>query len=607
MKYYNNKGFTLIETMIVLGIMSTVSVAGINSYLTEEELKADQRFSLQVKSIVDAVDHRLATDGFDAALWGSKRTWGSQSEISDDLIEKKLNTTGSNCPNGEWVPTNTVVNDVRLLDCGLFKKKQPKYKMSAELLVDSIGFVEGFNIYVDFANEDVFKDKYMNLKKSMINIKSFPDKEMSGEKLSSFINKNTGLDMTTLDCTTNQLDCSMTYSLSRASEFEYLRADGGNDLMNNINFIANKNSAPLTCITWNKDSSGNWTVAPDTECGIGIFEGTPVSAELFVNGTVSGQNVVLQETCKVFEWDDINKIAHTNNGKTAPCGFYNDGSSVIQVVDNISSNNAIINSANIENVIARNVTSESLSARTLKAISKLEVQGLVDFNNDVLFKNNASVDGILNAVSINTSYIAANTVKTNDIISDSNTIDIHNNVNSLKNIDIQGHLKSNNGLTVNGNSSLNGTTTTKGLTVSGASNFNNHVSFNSTAYASKGIRLGSGALNGGCTNSTVVYNQSNTDQLLICSGGRYVVLETNASPSVRTVSASAVGYRWATARAYCGGHEVRVGGGGGCSTSVGYTRMPYNGPTGTNGWQISCDTDKKTNSTATSHVLCMQK
>ena len=119
---------------------------------------------------------------------------------------------------------------------------------------------------------------------------------------------------------------------------------------------------------------------------------------------------------------------------------------------------------------------------------------------------------------------------------------------------------------------------------------NNSKSYTNSEIAKVKARI---SLIENCNRQGKLYNTSSKSCVAVSSKPKFV-----------TKSAKGSAHRWGKAKVSCPSSYVMIGGGGGCSTPVGYNRMPYNGPSG-NGWLIQCDTDKKVTSTATVHVRCM--
>lgn len=105
--------------------------------------------------------------------------------------------------------------------------------------------------------------------------------------------------------------------------------------------------------------------------------------------------------------------------------------------------------------------------------------------------------------------------------------------------------------------------------------------------------------------------QSEVLNILACNrNGQFFDSATQAcsgsEPEVRTVISSGSAFRFATAKASCGGDEVLVGGGGICASEHGTMMMPRSFPDG-NGWNVACDTTLKIDTTAQAYALCLKK
>lgn len=69
------------------------------------------------------------------------------------------------------------------------------------------------------------------------------------------------------------------------------------------------------------------------------------------------------------------------------------------------------------------------------------------------------------------------------------------------------------------------------------------------------------------------------------------------------VTASNTAFRWPSATATCPAGTVIAGGGGSCTSSVGWMFLNASQPSG-NGWYASCDTEKKVTASITVFALC---
>lgn len=113
-----NKGFTLIEALIVTTMAGAGAVAAI-SYQGEEAKKTKaSSFIQEISSIINGVDGRIAIDGYNEALW-TKKSWLNESEIVHDLIKKQLIAVDSNCTGGTWLPQMQSEKKTSLIKCGL--------------------------------------------------------------------------------------------------------------------------------------------------------------------------------------------------------------------------------------------------------------------------------------------------------------------------------------------------------------------------------------------------------------------------------------------------------------------------------------------------------
>lgn len=78
----------------------------------------------------------------------------------------------------------------------------------------------------------------------------------------------------------------------------------------------------------------------------------------------------------------------------------------------------------------------------------------------------------------------------------------------------------------------------------------------------------------------------------------------SSSPKTRVVTASVTAFRWPGAAAMCPAGTLVVGGGGTCSSSIGWMFLNNSYPYG-NGWYASCDTEQKVTASITTYAVCL--
>tara|TARA_Y100001960_G_scaffold332700_1_gene434295 strand:+ start:19908 stop:21644 length:1737 start_codon:yes stop_codon:yes gene_type:complete len=391
-------GFTLVESVIALSLAGAGTTL-LLAHQSEESKKTEALiFANEVTSIVNAVDHRVAIDGYDPSLW-SKTSWSNEEDIVKNLISKDLVSVDSNCSGGSWVPTIASEAKTKLTECNLWKnRKNIDMSMSANMNLDSVGFIQSFDLVFKITNDKDFEDYFINIKRGLANVKANPNKEIAGLHTYNLISLSTSKDITASECFNDPSDCAFKASFNRSGGNEYLRVDGENSMIgSHISFVDTKGNAPLKCIRWentNRDGTGVWTQKSDENCGVGIYNKTPVSVEITAD-TGTFKNVVLDKECVVYEWNGSNIV---DNGKRSPCGMTNNGSEIYQTVENSIANTATFNelyseTAEINVAKISEIQTALLNAEVVNIKTELKVEGESVFNGIVNVNNDLKVSG----------------------------------------------------------------------------------------------------------------------------------------------------------------------------------------------------------------------
>lgn len=425
-------GFSLMESLIVMTVGGALTAGTISMVSENANEEAGIRFIKEASDIVNAVDKRIAIDGYGLSTWTST-SWNNETEIVNNLIKKELTSKElDSCSGGEWLPSDSTKEKDSIIACNLWEsRKDNGVEMSAELGRDSVGLIKDFNLLLSFENEEAFSENFKYMKRGFIEEKAKRNREDNGVNNFEVVSLLTGEEMTTSECINSPTDCAFKLSFNRIGGNEYLRADGSNSILGeHLTFMEANGDAPLKCIKWDAEEGENPTEwgdpSVDSDCGIGIYLGedngfdpVPVMVDVVADsGTF--KNVTLNRNCTLYNWDDTNKTA-VDSGKTTPCGMINNGTEVIQVVDNTIANigyilelqaeTAAINTANINTTLANTVTVNNLTTKTLNT-KTLEVLDLivngdstfegkvtfnqkVTFNEDITAKQNVNVKGNL--------------------------------------------------------------------------------------------------------------------------------------------------------------------------------------------------------------------
>jgi type II secretory pathway pseudopilin PulG len=445
-------GFTLIESVLALSLAGAGTTL-LLAHQSDESKKTEALiFANQVTSIINAVDHRVAIDGYDPLLW-SKTSWSNEEDIVKNLISKDLVSVNSNCGGGSWVPTVASEAKTKLTECNLWKnRKNIDMSMSANMNLDTVGFIQSFDLIFKIIDDKDFEDYFINIKRGLANVKANPNKEIAGLHTYNLISLSTLLDITASECFNNPSDCAFKASFNRSGGNEYLRVDGENSMIgSHISFVDTKGNSPLKCVRWentNRDGTGTWTQKSDEDCGVGIYNKTPVAVEVTAD-TGTFKNVVLDKECVVYEWNGSNII---DNGKRSPCGMTNNGTEIYQTVEN-----TIANTATFSELYAE--TAEINIAKISEIQTALLNAEVVNINKELKVDGESAFNGIVN---VNNDLKVSGETKTKDLTVTNNT--------NVKNLVATGDTKLNN-LTTTGNSNLNNVTI-KNLTVTGDTKLN---------------------------------------------------------------------------------------------------------------------------------------
>lgn len=401
-------GLTLIETLFSISIGTSFFLGVINYMLEESRQEAVQRFANESYDIIRAVDHRIAIDGYNNTLW-NKTSWVDEDEIKNNLIKKELTSKfSSNCSGGEWEPTSASEENVKLITCNQWTgRSSDGEKMSAELVNDSVGFIEGFNLYISYPDKKDFKKKFTNMRKATNKLLANRSQEISGLHSIDIVSLNTKSEITMQTCLANTADCAMRFSLNRNGGNEYLRVDGLNSMIaDHITFIESKDQSPMKCVRWKntkRDGTGTWSREIDEECGIGIYknEPHPIMVDV-VADTGTFKSIVLDQECKVFGWNGTTVV---DTGVASPCGMLNDDSAgeMIQVIDNIQSKESSIGqlyagTARMKDLFINDIVAKTITSEIAEITSRLKTDLISSYSgsNLITVSSNLTLKEMLN-------------------------------------------------------------------------------------------------------------------------------------------------------------------------------------------------------------------
>lgn len=464
-------GFTLIESMIALSISATIAGITINEISESNKVNHGQKIITDIDDILNAVNHRIAIDGYNPNLW-TKHTWLNRDDIRENLINQELNTLDSICPNGKWNPHGTANDNIIFLNCNLYKNKsKTDINLSAEITTDSFNFIDGFNIYFSFNDKKEFESYFQGLKKGINELSKTKQKEISGSHFYSFIDANNRNNMiSTNQCISNPLNCELKASYSRIGGGEYIRADGSNSIFEkSLTFIETKSDdSPLKCLRWKNDidsnryNTGIWKVEA-SDCGVGIYKTKNNKNEVaLIADTGTFKNVVLDKSCNRYFWNgsDVLDVATTD---PTPCGITLDGSHTYQIVDNTESTKGLfkyLQSSEIgaREVLTKDLIAEEITVDVIKSLNELSFESVsnfkeaVNFNNDAIFDKELKIKSSGSFINKGSTELESVTINKTLNVEEGVTINGRTNINNYLTVDyldvknnasIDGSLKAN--------------------------------------------------------------------------------------------------------------------------------------------------------------------
>ena len=383
------KGFTLIETLIAIGLSSVVAGTALTYAIKDTKKTQSEMFSSEVAQLINGVDQRLFVDGYDYNKWTNKKSWNNE-EIKD-LINKDLQAINSSCGKGSWIPDNGE-NKLQLVNCNLFEKRKFNVNINAKLEKDPTGFINKFTAKYQFNDEQSFESDFLMFKIAMDKLKASKRDFKTGTLFIEFKDKSTNANISASECISKKTNCILSTTLDRQGGGEYLKVDGKNSMIGSkIKFIKSKGETPLLCVKWKKNASGLWSKDVGSECGIGIYDdtATPVVVETSLK-TGTFENIYLTELCDKYIWNNSTEKLELNG--QSPCGISKDGTSITQVLTNNNVNKAYINNGYVSFLTSDQLKSNRIDAKILKIIGTANFDGETKFKgSSVQFDNDRTI------------------------------------------------------------------------------------------------------------------------------------------------------------------------------------------------------------------------
>ena len=400
-----NKGFTLIESLIATTIAGTVAVGGIQLVSQKMESDKQEQTAVEIKTILSGVEKRLIIDGYDISKWGATGTnlsWNAGS-FENDFLKKELIAKDSSCSHGTWIPSNSSELKSKLIPCTIWNKVPYDMNVRAELRADSTKFIEDFDITMTFKNQDHFEENVKHLIQVTKKAKKHAMNGVGSYNV-GFVNRNTKLEITSVQCINLKTDCALLANYNRAGASEYIRSDGKTSMIgSHLTYVDARGASPIKCVRWSKDNLGAWKPDLTEECGVGIYEktGHPTTIDTITNnGTF--KNILLNEECENFVKSGTDVVA---SGKT-PCGMTEDGSEIFQVVDNIEAKTAVILEGSFSVLDAKTLKSDTITAKTIEAVTVFKAN-TANITNDLTVGGDIRLVGTLRGGSVDVDLVSA--------------------------------------------------------------------------------------------------------------------------------------------------------------------------------------------------------
>lgn len=383
-----NSGLTLFETMLVMSIAIGVMVSGAYMLSVYQKKKFASTVATDVVQVIAAIDKRMSLDGYKADKWGDLNYNGT-ADVRDFFNEKLISKEASCGKSNGWEPITDKIEGtieaakmekVSLVPCNLWSEKTP---WGTELSIDFTtenNNVNTINLYMKFKNDEEFQKNIPFVRNALTEMKAKDNQQISGVHYYTFVDESDkSSPISPLKCVDLKSKCLLkaTFS-SEDSGNEFLQVNGKNSMVNSaISFKPEASQQAVNCLRWKYDTSGNY-VSSQVKCGLGIYDTSDTEPNKRVDlviDTVTTKGFYLNKNCNKYSYNFSSQSLQLDGN--SPCGIYEQDGSVIQVVENI----------NTENLYASQIQAKDLF------ISNLDVKEALTILDTVTAKGNVKVDG----------------------------------------------------------------------------------------------------------------------------------------------------------------------------------------------------------------------
>lgn len=424
-KNINQKGFSLIETLIVLAI--SASVLSYTLVKQSESIREDagKNFGRKLSNIIQTLDNRFFVDGYDERnfidvdgnVLDKDLKYPFTSFIKEQLYTNNhpcVSTIGSNWEPDPDAPANTYYG---LTDCNLFPNDILPFKIKNAEVSFEITYFGGLNavkrINFDFDISES-KEFIKEFTFAIENAKKLDVQHRNGMHEFYFFNPNatTGDDerisaKTCLELIESSNDCYIRAAIDTLASdgSEYAKVNGANNYRGSLKFAASPDGDVAAgevknCFIWSyTPSTDTWDLmevsedemnpsAPMTTeipCGIQYYEGEDENGDTSQVVSFTARDISLNRSIAIDSVCDSSKFNNVPNQTTKNpylnqvsfnCGMFNsdDGTGNLNVI-------AIVDDIYAARVFAQQINAENIDSTTLNSVN-INNTGKFNFNDN---------------------------------------------------------------------------------------------------------------------------------------------------------------------------------------------------------------------------------